>query len=83
MDQCRGNRIVAAEIFVDLRFGQTVGRRVTEWILLALGRDFLAPAVEDIAEGALAGAVTDKAVFVLQLLVVASTTTWGKTCQPC
>ncbi len=53
MDQRCRDRIVAAEILVELRFGEAVRRRVVERILFALRADFLAPTVEDIPEAPL------------------------------
>src|SRR5688572_10545504 len=61
-----GQRIVAFEVRIELRFGQLPGRRVAERVLAVL-RNVLPPLIEDVSEGALIRTVAEKAVLVLEL----------------
>src|SRR5262249_25827017 len=62
--------VVADQHVIERALADLVGRQIAEGILAALAQGF-SPAVEDLAERALAGAVAKKALLVLQLDVVA------------
>src|ERR1700752_2343237 len=65
-----GLDIVADQYLVEHLLADLVGGLVAKRVLAGLAQR-LAPAVEDLAEGALAGAVAEKAVFVLQFEIEA------------
>src|SRR5262249_7931150 len=65
-----GLDVVADQYFIEHLLADLVGRLVAKGVLAGLAQR-LAPAVEDLAEGALAGAVAEKAVLVLQFEIEA------------
>src|SRR4051794_26844717 len=65
----RGQRVLAVEILVQLRFRQLPGRRVTERVRAVLA-DVLARLIEDAPERALVRAVAEEPGLVLELLIV-------------
>ena len=62
--------VALAEQFVELLLGQILARRLAERVVAGLAQG-LAPILDDLAERALAGAVADKALVVLDLEIVA------------